>query len=152
MSERLSVTNIGQFVDGEFTYNESIERKVVKRKPTSVRKRPRQRVVVNKDNVARTASKRAEALIRLSPRMEKLVSTIELVNTVYEQQDETSKMLDEESLVKIVALIGFAYSDSLVDSCTSLVEGLQEQNKSIRGLLLRVSNLITAIARKDLAT
>ena len=152
MSERLSVTNIGQFVDGEFTYNESIERKVVKRKPTSVRKRPRKRVVVSKDNVARTASKRAEALIRLSPRMEKLVSTIELVNTVYEQQDETSKMLDEESLVKIVALIGFAYSDSLVDSCTSLVEGLQEQNKSIRGLLLRVSNLITAIARKDLAT
>ena len=61
-------------------------------------------------------------------------------------------MLDEVGMVKIVALISFAYSDSLVDSCTKLVEGLHAQNKSIRGLLLRVSNLITAIVSKDLTT
>jgi hypothetical protein len=83
--------------------------------------------------------------------MEKLVSTIELVNSVYEQQEENFKMLDEAGMVKLVALIGFAYSDSLVDSCTNLVEGLHAQDKSIKGLLLRVSNLITAINRKDLA-
>jgi len=53
-------------------------------------------------------------------------------------------------MVKIVALIGFAYSDSLVDSCTKLVEDQHAQNKSIRGLLFRVSNLITAIAKQEL--
>lgn len=151
MSERLSVTNISQFVDGEFSYKESIERKVVKRKPSS-RKKTRPRLVASKELVERAASKRAASLIRLNPRMEKLVSTIELVNIVYEQQDESSKMLDEVGMVKIVALIGFAYSDSLVDSCTNLVEVLHAQNQSIRGLLLRVSNLITAIAKKDLAS
>jgi len=151
MSERLSVTNIGQFVDGEFSYDESIERKVIKRKPASTRKKTRHSLVANKELVERAANKRAKSLIRLNPKMEKLVSTIELVNTFYEQQNESSKMLDEVGLVKIVALIGFAYSDSLVDSCTSLVEGLHDQNKSIRGLLLRVSNLITVIAMKDLA-
>lgn len=151
MSERLSVTNIGQFVDGEFSYSDSIERKVIKRKPTRVRKSPQNRVVVSKELVDRASSKRAEALLRLNPKMEKLVSTIELVNSVYEQQDEGSKMLDEVSMVKIVALIGFAYSDSLVDSCTSLVEGLYEQNKSIRGLLLKVGTLITAITKQELA-
>jgi len=152
MSERLSVTNIGQFVDGEFTFDDSIERKVIKRKPSRPRKKPQHRLVASKEHVDRVASKRAEALLRLNPKMEKLVSTIELVNTVYEQQDETSKMLDEVSMVKIVALIGFAYSDSLVESCTTLVEGLHGQNKSIRGLQLRISTLITAIARKELAT
>lgn len=152
MSERLSVTNIAQFVDGEFTFNESIERKVVKKKSASARRKSRPKLVASQELVDRTASKRTEALIRLSPRMEKLVSTIELVNIVYEQQDESSKMLDEVSMVKIVALIGFAYSDSLVDSCTMLVEELHAQNNSIRGLLLRVSNLITAIAKKDLVS
>jgi len=150
MSERLSVTNIGQFVDGEFSYKESIERKVVKRKPSN-RKKTRPRLVASKELVERAASKRSASLIRLNPRMEKLVSTIELVNIVYEQQDESSKMLDDVGLVKIVALIGFAYSDSLVDSCTALVEGLHAQNQSIRGLLLKISNLITAIAKQDLA-
>jgi len=152
MSERLSVTNIGQFVDGEFSYNESIERKVVKRKPASSRKKSRPKLFASKELVERTANKRTEALIRLSPRMEKLVSTIELVNIVYEQQDESSKMLDEVSMVKIVALIGFAYSDSLVDTCTKLVEELHANNQSIRGLLLRVSNLITGITMQDLAS
>jgi len=151
MAERLSVTNIGQFVDGEFTYDNSIERKVVKRKSTSVRKNPRS-LVASKELVEKTVNKRAKSLIRLNPRMEKLVSTIELVNIVYEQQNESSKMLEELSMVKIVALIGFAYSDSLVDSCTKLVESLHAQNQSIRGLLLKVSNLITAIAMKDLAS
>ncbi len=151
MSERLSVTNIGQFVDGEFSFNESIERKIVKRKSSSTRKNIRRRLVVSKEFADRAASKRAEALLRLNPRMEKLVSTIELVNIVYEQQNESNKMLDEIGMVKVVALIGFAYSDSLVDSCTKLVEGLHAQDKSIRGLLLRISNLITAIARKELA-
>jgi len=151
MSERLSVTNINQFVDGEFNYTESIERKIVKRKSTVTRIKPRQRLVASKELVDRAASKRAEGLLRLNPRMEKLVSTIELVNIVYEQQDETSKMLDEVAMVKIVALIGFAYSDALVDSCTKLVEGLHVQNKSIRGLLPKISNVITAIAMKDLA-
>ncbi len=150
MSERLSVTNIGQFVDGEFAYSDSIERKVVKKKASRKRIPPR-RLVASKELVERTASKRAEALVRLSPRMEKFVSTIELVNIVYEQQNETSKMLDEVGMVKIVALIGFAYSDSLVDSCTKLVEGLHAQDKSIRGLLFRVSNLITEMAKQDLA-
>jgi superfamily II DNA or RNA helicase len=150
MSERLSVTNISQFVDGEFAFDESIERKVIKKKPASARKKTRPRVVPTTELVKRTSSKRAEALLRLNPKMEKFVSTIELVNTVYEQQDENSKMLDEVAMVKIVALIGFAYSDALVDSCTSLVEGLHEQNKSIRGLLPRVSTLITAMARKEL--
>jgi hypothetical protein len=73
-----------------------------------------------------------------------------LVNTVYEQQNESYKTLDEAGMVKLVALMGFAYSDSLADNCTNLVEGLHEQNKSIRGLLQRVSTLITAIARKEL--
>lgn len=152
MSERLSVTNIGQFVDGEFSYRDSIERKVVKRKSSAKRKISRPKLVASKELVDRAASKRAEALLRLNPRMEKLVSTIELVNIMYEQQDESSKMLDEVAMVKIVALIGFAYSDALVDSCTALVEGLHAQNQSIRGLLLKISNLITAIAMKDLAT
>jgi superfamily II DNA or RNA helicase len=152
MSERLSVTNIGQFVDGEFNYSDSIERKVVKRKSASRRKITRPKLVASKDLVDKAASKRAESLVRLNPRMEKLVSTIELVNIVYEQQDQNTKMLDEVSTVKIVALIGFAYSDALVDSCTKLVEDLHAQDQSIRGLLLRVSNLITAIAMKDLAS
>jgi len=152
MSERLSVTNIGQFVDGEFSYRDSIERKVVKRKSSAKRKISRPKLVASKELVDRAASKRAEALLRLNPRMEKLVSTIELVNIMYEQQDESSKMLDEVAMVKIVALIGFAYSDALVDSCTALVEGLHAQNQSIRGLLLKISNLITVIAMKDLAT
>jgi len=152
MSERLSVTNIGQFVDSEFSYSESIERKVVKRKSKVTRIKPRERLVASKELIDRAASKRAEALLRLNPRMEKFVSTIELVNIVYEQQDETSKMLDEVTMVKIVALIGFAYSDSLVDSCTKLVESLHVQNQSIRGLLPKISNVITAIAMKDLAT
>ncbi|GAW96100.1 MULTISPECIES: DEAD/DEAH box helicase [Colwellia] len=151
MSERLSVTNIAQFVDGEFSYHESIERKLVKRKPSTIRKPPRPTLVTNKDLVDSTAKKRAASLARLNPKMEKLVSTIELVNIVYEQQDESSKMLDELDMVKLVALIGFAYSDALVDSCIKLVEDQHAHNKSIRGLLLRVSNLITAIARKDLA-
>ncbi len=150
MSERLSVTNIGQFVDGEFTYTDSIERKVVKNKASRKRLPPR-KLVASKELVERTASKRAEALVRLSPRMEKFVSTIELVNIVYEQQDQSSKMLDEVGMVKIVALIGFAYSDSLVDSCTKLVESLHAQDQSIRGLQLRVSNLITAMAKQELA-
>ena len=151
MSERLSVTNIAQFVDGEFSFDESIERKVVKRKPAVKRIKPRPTLVASKELVARSASKRAASLIRLNPRMEKLVSTIELVNIVYEQDDETYKMLDELAMVKIVALIGFAYSDALVDSCTKLVELLHAENQSIRGLLLRVSNLITAIAKQELA-
>lgn len=152
MSERLSVTNIAQFVDGEFVYDESIERKIVKRKSPVKRIKPRQGLVASKELVAKAASKRADSLIRLNPKMEKLVSTIELVNIVYEQQDESTKMLDEMGMVKLVALIGFAYSDSLVDHCTALVEGLHVQNKSIRGLLLKVSNLITEIAMKDLAS
>jgi superfamily II DNA or RNA helicase len=152
MSERLSVTNIGQFVDGEFSYNESIERKLVKRKSASARRQTRHRLVANKELVDRAASNRAKSLVRLNPKMEKLVSTIELVNIVYEQENESSKMLDEVGMVKLVALIGFAYSDSLVDSCTKLVEGLHAQNKSIRGLLLKISNLITELTRKDLAT
>jgi len=150
MSERLSVTNIGQFVDGEFNYDDSIERKIVKRKSSSKRL-PRRKLVASKELVARAASNRAASLLRLNPRMEKFVSTIELVNIVYEQQDESSKMLDEVAMAKLAALIGFAYSDALVDSCTKLVEDLHAQNKSIRGLQLRVSNLITAIAMKDLA-
>lgn len=150
MSERLSVTNIGQFVDGEFSYSESIERKVVKRKSPRLRKNLRHNLVASKELVDRAASKRAKSLVKLTPKMEKLVSTIELVNIIYDQQDETSKMLDEVGMVKVVALIGFAYSDSLVDSCTRLVESQHAQNKSIRGLLLRVSNLITEIAKKDL--
>ena len=150
MAERLSVTNINQFVDGEFVYQESIERKVVKKKPTTPRKKTRPKVIPTKVEVDRTANNRAEALIRLSPRMEKLVSTIELVNSLYEQQNEEHKMLEEANMVKVVALIGFAYSDSLVDSCTKLVEELHAQNNSIKGLLTRVSNLITAIAKKDL--
>lgn len=151
MSERLSVTNIGQFVDGEFSYKESIERKVIRKKSPVKRISTRSKLVASKELIDRTASNRAQSLIRLSPRMEKLVSTIELVNIVYEQQDDNNKMLDEVSTVKIVALISFAYSDALVDSCTKLVESLHAQNQSIRGLLLRVSNLITAIAMKDLA-
>ena len=148
MSERLSVTNIHQFVDGEFSYSDSIERKVIKKKPP--RKKPRPRVVVSKAQIEKTESKRADALIRLSPKMEKLVSTIELVNAVYEQQNDEHKMLEQEKMVKIVALIGFAYSDALVDSCVDLVEELHAQNNSIKGLLTRVSNLITAIAKKEL--
>ncbi len=150
MAERLSVTNIGQFVDGEFVYQESIVRKVAKKKPAAPRKKPRPKVIPTKELVDRTANNRAEALIRLSPRMEKLVSTIELVNSLYEQQNEDHKMLEEANTVKVVALIGFAYSDALVDSCTKLVEELHAQNNSIKGLLTRVSNLITAIAKKDL--
>ena len=38
------------------------------------------------------------------------------------------------------------------DSCTKLVEDLHSKNNSIRGLLFRVSNLITAIAKQDLVT
>ena len=60
-------------------------------------------------------------------------------------------MLDEVSMVKIVALIGFAYSDLLVDSCIKLVESQHAQGKSIRGLLSRVSNLITELAKQDIA-
>ena len=152
MSERLSVTNIGQFVDGEFSFRESIERKVVKRKPSAPRKKPRPKLVASKELIDRAASNRATALLRLNPRMEKFVSTIELVNIVYDQQDESTKMLDEVAMVKIVALIGFAYSDSLVDNCVNLVEALHAQNQSIRGLLPRVSNLITAIAMKELSS
>jgi len=152
MSERLSVTNISQFVDGEFSYCDSIERKVIKKKPARVRKKLRHNLVASKELIDHAASKRAKSLERLTPIMEKLVSTIELVNIVYEQQDETNKMLDEMAMVKIVALIGFAYSDSLVDSCTKLVESLHAQNQSIRGLLPRVSSLITAIAMQDLAS
>ncbi len=151
MSERLSVTNIGQFVDQEFSYKESIERKVIKRKSSRKRIPPR-RLVASQELIDRSTNKRAESLIRLTPRMEKLVSTIELVNIVYEQQDESSKMLDEVDTVKIVALIGFAYSDALVDSCIKLVEVLHSKNQSIRGLLFRVSNLITEIAKQELAT
>jgi hypothetical protein len=106
--------------------------------------------VASKDLIEKSVSNRAQSLTRLNPRMEKLVSTIELVNIVYDQQGETNKMLDEEALVKIVALIGFAYSEALVDSCTKLVEILHEENQSIRGLLLRVSNLITSMAMQDL--
>lgn len=152
MSERLSVTNISQFLDDEFAYSESIERKLVKKKPKARIIKPRDGLVASKALVDRAVSNRSAALLRLEPNVEKLVSTIELVNIVYEQQDETSKMLDEVSMVKIVALIGFAYSDSLVDSCIKLVEGLHIQNQSIRGLQLKVSNLITAIAMKDLAS
>ncbi len=150
MSERLSVTNIKQFVDGEFTYHDSIERKLAKRKSASKRKQERAKLVASKDLIEKSVSNRAQSLTRLNPRMEKLVSTIELVNIVYDQQGETNKMLDEEALVKIVALIGFAYSEALVDSCTKLVEILHEENQSIRGLLLRVSNLITSMAMQDL--
>ena len=148
MSERLSVTNIGQFVDGEFTYSDSIERKLVKKK--TPRKKPRPRVIVTKEQVERTESKRADALLRLSPRMEKLVSTIELVNSVYEQQGDEHKMLEQANMVKLVALIGFAYSDALVDTVTKLVEELHAQNNTIKGLLGRVSSLITALAMKDM--
>lgn len=151
MAERLSVTNIGQFVDGEFTYDDSIERKVVKKKSPVTRKKIQNTLVASKELVDKKVSKRAKSLVRLNPRMEKFVSTIELVNILYEQQNESGKMLDEVSMVKIVALIGFAYSDALVDSCTKLVETLHAENQTIRGLLLRVSNLITAIAMQDLA-
>jgi hypothetical protein len=151
MSERLSVTNIGQFVDGEFTFNDSIERKVIKKKPARKRNKSRPKLVVSKELVDRAASKRAESLLRLNPKMEKLVSTIELVNIVYDQQDESYKMLDEVGMVKLVALIGFAYSDDLVESSTTLVEALHDKNKSIKGLLPKISNLITSITRKDLA-
>ena len=150
MSERLSVTNIGQFVDGEFTFNDSIERKVIKKKPARKRNKSRPKLVVSKELVDRAASKRAESLLRLNPKMEKLVSTIELVNIVYDQQDESYKMLDEVGMVKLVALIGFAYSDDLVESSTTLVEALHDKNKSIKGLLPKISNLITSITRKDL--
>ncbi len=150
MSERLSVTNIEQFVDGEFSYSESIERKLVKRKASRKRTPPR-RLVTNSDLVDKSVASRSKSLTQLDPRLEKFVTTIELVNSVYEQQEETSKMLDEEGLVKIVALIRFAYTDALVDSCTKLVEVLHSENKSIRGLLFRVSNLITVIAKQDLA-
>ena len=150
MSERLSVTNISQFVDGEFSFSESIERKLVKRKSKKILRQPKKRLVVSKELVDRAASKRAEALLRLNPRMEKLVSTIELVNIVYEQQDEHYKMLDEIGMVKLVALIGFAYSDSLVDSCITLVEALQEKEKPIKGLLSKVSNLIMGIEKSEL--
>ncbi len=152
MSERLSVTNIAQFVDGEFSYRDSIERKVMKKKKSPViRKKIPNPLVASKELVEKTVSKRAKSLIRLNPRMEKFVSTIELVNIVYDQQDESTKMLDELAMVKIVALIGFAYSDALVDSCTKLVETMHAENQSIRGLLPRISNLITAIAMQDLA-
>jgi superfamily II DNA or RNA helicase len=150
MAERLSVTNIGQFVDGEFSYRETIERKVVKKKTTVRRIKPRPKPISNKEFVEKASNKRDEALLRLNPKMEKLVSTIELVNAVYEQQNESYKMLDDAAMVKLVALMGFAYSDSLADNCTNLVEGLHEQNKSIGGLLQRVSTLITAIAKKEL--
>jgi len=150
MSERLSVTNIGQFVDGEFGYSESIERKVIKKKPIVRRIKPRPKPTNRKEFVEKASNKRDEALLRLNPKMEKLVSTIELVNAVYEQQNESYKMLDDAAMVKLVALMGFAYSDALADNCTNLVEGLHEQNKSIGGLLQRVSTLITAIARKEL--
>ena len=106
--------------------------------------------MVSKELVDRAASKRAESLLRLNPKMEKLVSTIELVNIVYDQQDESYKMLDEVGMVKLVALIGFAYSDDLVESSTTLVEALHDKNKSIKGLLPKISNLITSITRKDL--
>ncbi len=152
MSERLSVTNIAQFVDGEFTFDESIERKVVKKKSVRRRSKPRPRLDSIKALVERSPSKRAEALLRLNPRMEKLVSTIELVNSVYDQQNETFKMLDEEGMVKLVALIGFAYSDALVDSCTTLVEALHDKNQSIKGLLPKVSNLITSITKRELVS
>ena len=82
--------------------------------------------------------------------MEKLVSTIELVNSVYDQQNESYKMLDEEGMVKLVALIGFAYSDALVDSCTNLVEALHDKNQSIKGLLPKISTLITTLTKQDL--
>ncbi len=150
MSERLSVTNIAQFVDGEFTFDESIERKVIKKKPLRRRSKPRPRLDTIKAASVRSPSDRAEALLRLNPKMEKLVSTIELVNSVYDQQNETFKMLDEEGMVKLVALIGFAYSDSLVDSCTNLVEALHDKNQSIKGLLPKVSNLITSITKREL--
>ena len=150
MSERLSVTNIAQFVDGEFTFDESIERKVIKKKPARRRSKPRPRLDTIKAVSTRSPSDRAEALLRLNPKMEKLVSTIELVNSVYDQQNETFKMLDEEGMVKLVALIGFAYSDSLVDSCTNLVEALHDKNQSIKGLLPKVSNLITSITKREL--
>ena len=82
--------------------------------------------------------------------MEKLVSTIELVNSVYDQQNESYKMLDEEGMVKLVALIGFAYSDALVDSSTNLVEALHDKNQSIKGLLPKISTLITTLTKQDL--
>ena len=153
MSERLSVTNIAQFVDGEFSYRETIERKVIKKKSAVKRTRihTQPKLVVDKELVDRAASNRATALLRLNPRMEKFVSTIELVNIVYEQQDESSKMLDEIAMVKIVALIGFAYSDALVDSCTKLVEVMHAENQSIRALLPRISTLITQIAMQELS-
>ncbi|MFQ3267041.1 MAG: superfamily II DNA or RNA helicase [Colwellia sp.] len=150
MSERLSVTNISQFVDGEFSYSDSIERKVIKKKSPVIRKKIPNPLTASKELIDKTVSKRAKSLVRLNPRMEKFVSTIELVNIVYDQQDESTKMLDELAMVKIVALIGFAYSDALVDSCTKLVEKMHAENQSIRGLLPRVSSLITAIAMQEL--
>ena len=150
MSERLSVTNIGQFVDGEFTFDDSIERKVIKRKPARKRIKSRPKLAVSKALLDKAPSKRAEALLRLNPKMEKLVSTIELVNSVYDQQNESYKMLDEEGMVKLVALIGFAYSDALVDSCTNLVEALRDKNQSIKGLLPKISTLITTLTKQDL--
>ena len=150
MSERLSVTNIGQFVDGEFTFDDSIERKVIKRKPARKRIKSRPKLAVSKALLDKAPSKRAEALLRLNPKMEKLVSTIELVNSVYDQQNESYKMLDEEGMVKLVALIGFAYSDALVDSCTNLVEALHDKNQSIKGLLPKISTLITTLTKQDL--
>lgn len=150
MSERLSVTNIGQFVDGEFTFDDSIERKVIKRKPARKRIKSRPKLAVSKALLDKAPSKRAEALLRLNPKMEKLVSTIELVNSVYDQQNESYKMLDEEGMVKLVALIGFAYSDALVDSCINLVEALHDKNQSIKGLLPKISTLITTLTKQDL--
>lgn len=150
MSERLSVTNIGQFVDGEFTFDDSIERKAIKRKPARKRIKSRPKLAVSKALLDKAPSKRAEALLRLNPKMEKLVSTIELVNSVYDQQNESYKMLDEEGMVKLVALIGFAYSDALVDSCTNLVEALHDKNQSIKGLLPKISTLITTLTKQDL--
>jgi len=148
MSERLSVTNIKQFVDGEFSYSDSIERKIVKRKAPL--KKARVKPAVSKSLIKKTASKRADSLIRLSPKMEKLVSTIELINTVYEQQGEDHKMLEQDNIVKLVALVGFAYTDTLAEKCIKLVEELHAQNNSIKGLLTRVSNLITALAKQEL--
>jgi len=150
MSERLSVTNIGQFVDGEFTYSESIERKVIKKKSPRVRKSLRHNLTASKKLVDKAVKKRPKSLATLTPEMEKLISTIELVNISYEQNDEHEKMLDDVDMAKVAALIGFAYSESLVDSCTKLVESQYAQNKSIRGFLARVSNLITAIAKQEL--
>ena len=71
MSERLSVTNIGKFVDSEFTFDESMERKVVKRKSARVRKNLRQNLVASQELVDKAVSKRAKSLVKLTPQMEK---------------------------------------------------------------------------------